>query len=326
MTLNPSIILIGSVNSSKKTLEKLIEHKLNVEGVLGLSPLVSKTVSGYVDLQELAMQNAIPFSYFEKVNSQQVLEFISEKKPDLVFVIGLSQLIKKELLAVPTHGTVGYHPTKLPQGRGRGAIAWMILENVPTAVTFFLMDEGMDSGPIWTQEPFEITETDYAQDVIDKIVLAIGNALDRVLPNLKNGTFSTSLQDEENATYLGKRNPEDGLIDWNASAKDIHKLIRATSCPLPGAYTYLKLNKITVMRASVVESSRFLGVPGRIILADTTNGTVVQTGSGLIRLEHILGWELEDLKVGHSLGFNFERAFFDLRKEIEEIKINNGKD
>jgi methionyl-tRNA formyltransferase len=144
MTPNPSIILIGSVNSSRKTLEKLIEHKLNVTGVLGLSPHVSNDVAGYVDLQELALQNDIPFQYFEKVNSEPVLEFIKERKPDLLFVIGLSQLIKKELLAVPKDGTVGYHPTKLPEGRGRGAVAWMILEKVAPAVTFFLMDEGMD--------------------------------------------------------------------------------------------------------------------------------------------------------------------------------------
>jgi methionyl-tRNA formyltransferase len=325
MTTNPSIILIGSVNSSKKTLEKLIEHKLNVTGVLGLSPAVSKAVSGYVDLQELASNNSIPFEHFEKVNSQPVLEFITGRKPDLVFVIGLSQLIKKELLAVPKHGTIGYHPTKLPEGRGRGAIAWMILENVPPAVTFFLMDEGMDSGPVWTQETFEITDTDYAQDVINKIVLAIGNALDKKLPELKTGLFNTTTQDAQSATYLGKRNPEDGMIDWNRSAKDIHKLIRATSSPLPGAYTYFNLKKITIMRASVFETSNFLGVPGRIILADDLNGIVVQAGNGFIKLEQIVGWNLEDLKVGHTLGFNFEKAFFELRREVEEIKIENGK-
>jgi methionyl-tRNA formyltransferase len=109
------------------------------------------------------------------------------------------------------------------------------------------------------------------------------------------------------------------------SAEDIYKLIRATSTPLPGAYTYFKFNKIIIMRASVFKSNNYLGVPGRIILADDDNGIIVQTGCGFIKLEQIVGWDLQNLKAGHTLGFNFEKAFFELKKEIDELKIKNGK-
>lgn len=125
---NPRIILAGSVNSSRRTLEKLVEHGLNVVGVLGLDPAAAKNVSGYNDLSTFAQEQGIDFSYFSKINNPEVVEFVKSKTPDLLFVIGLSQLVKQELLDVPTVGCIGFHPTKLPEGRGRGAIAWIILD------------------------------------------------------------------------------------------------------------------------------------------------------------------------------------------------------
>ncbi len=92
-----------------------------------------------------------------------------------------------------------------------------------------------------------------------KYLKAIEKALDAVLPDLKKGIFITTPQDESKATYLGKRNPEDGIIDWKQSAKSIHQLIRATTKPLPGAYTYLGTKKVIVWKASMSEITNHLG-------------------------------------------------------------------
>ena len=170
---NPRIILAGSVNSSWLTLQKLVEYKCNVVGVLGLDPASSRNVSGYRDLKPLAEENQIPFKYFSKLNDEEVYEFASHLNVDLLWVIGLSQLVREPLLSLAKHGNVGFHPTLLPKGRGRGAVAWMVLGKAPGAATFFLLDEGMDSGPILGQHPFEIGDQDYAGDVINRIRSAI---------------------------------------------------------------------------------------------------------------------------------------------------------
>ncbi len=324
---NPRVILIGSVNSSRKTLEKLIEHQLHVVAVLGLQPDAAENVSGYYDLKELSESNQIPFQYFSKVNDEVHVDFVKSKAPDLVFVVGLSQMIRESLLSVPKYGLVGYHPTRLPEGRGRGAIAWIILGKVQGAASFFKMDEGMDSGSIWSQVNYDVQENDDATTVVQQILKAIEKALDAVLPDLKKGIFITRPQDESKATYLGKRNPEDGLIDWKQSASNIHQLVRATTKPLPGAYTYLGTKKIIVWKSSISEVSNHLGVIGRIVIADEVLGVHVQTGAGLLKLEQIEGIEIEALKVGNTLGFNFEKEFFKLsdRIEIIENQLKNGK-
>ena len=262
---NPRIILAGSVNSSLKTFGKLIEHRCNLVGVLALDPAKSKNVSGYVDLKPHAEQAGVDSIHFGKISESQVEDFVRQKEPDLLFVIGLSQLVREPLLSMAKVGNVGFHPTRLPEGRGRGAVAWMILGKAPGAATFFLMDEGMDSGPILEQKEYEVTSDDYAQDVIDKIKSSIGEVLDDFLPKLNAGEIVPQPQDHGKATYLGKRAPQDGLIDWNRQAGDIHRLIRATSNPLPGAYSFYKGKKVIISRAELEQKNTHIGVPGRIL-------------------------------------------------------------
>lgn len=326
ITENPKVILIGSVNSSRRTLEKLVEHKLDVVAVLGLHPEAAKNVSGYVDLRNLAESNDIPFQYFTKVNEPEIVDFVKAKNPDLVFVVGLSQMIREELLSIPKYGLIGYHPTRLPQGRGRGAIAWIILGKVQGAASFFKIDEGMDSGSIFSQVNYDVNENDDATSVVHQILKAIDQALDTVLPDLKKGIFNTTPQDESQATYLGKRNPEDGLIDWNQPAVEIHRLIRATTKPLPGAYTYLGTQKMIIWNASVSEIKNHLGVFGRVVIADE-NGVHIQTGEGLLKIENTENIGIEDLKVGQTLGLNFEKEYFKLAERLSTIEnqLNNGK-
>lgn len=317
------IVLAGSVNSSRKTLEKLIEHEMNVVGVLGLHPERSNNVSGYVDLREPAQAQQLPFHYFSNINDQEVVDFLTATQPDLFFVIGLSQLVKEPLLSVPTIGCIGFHPTELPAGRGRGAVAWLILGKAPGAATFFLMGEDMDDGPILAQQPFDVGLDDYAQDVVDKIVEAIGDCLDGMLPPLKRGQLTPRPQNHARATYLGKRNPEDGLINWLDTAAEIHRLIRATSSPLPGAYTYYGDQKIVIQRAVIEHERNIQGVAGRILAYDVDKGILVQTGQGLLWLSEVEGLAPAEMRIGKKLGLDYERELLRLKRELAELKARS---
>lgn len=323
---NPSVVVIGSVNSTRKTIEKLLEHKITISAILGLDPMVSKNVSGYVDLKLLAISNGIPFQYFAKVNSDETIDFLKDKKVDLLFVVGLSQMVLQPLLEIPKYGCIGFHPTKLPKGRGRGAVAWIVLGFVQGAATFFHMDEGMDTGDVWAQEAFHTQDTDYAQDIVNKIVHSIDKALDRVLPDLKEGNFNTVKQLHEDASYLGKRNPEDGLINWEWNAEKIQQLIRATSHPLPGAYTYAGATPLKIYKASISEIKNHIGIPGRVIISNKEQGIHVHTGSGLLKLEEFEGIDKDKLKVGYSLGFHFEKEYIKLLNRLEIIENIKNND
>ena len=301
------IVLAGSVGSSRLTLQALLRHRANVIGVLELQPDVPSAISGFARLNDIAAEANVPCVGFQKLNEPEIVSQVREWQPDLLFVVGLSQLVKAELLSVPKLACVGFHPTLLPRGRGRAPVAWLVLDATPGAANFFVMDDGADSGPILVQEPFNVSPTDDAGSVTASVEQAIVRALDRWLPKLLAGEWNPQPQDEATATYHGKRAPEDGWIDWSKSAREIDALVRAAGRPHPGAFTFLKDRKLLVWRAELDTTTPFRGVIGRVLLTDPQRGALVQTGDGLLWLSDV-AWNDGDaskppkLAVGQRLG------------------------
>jgi methionyl-tRNA formyltransferase len=319
----PRIVFAGSVNTSRTALETIITNQSNLVGVLELAPEAARQVSGYARLDDLAAAAKVPSITFQKINDDAVLAAVAQWQPDLLFVVGLSQLVGEELLTLPKRGCVGFHPTLLPEGRGRAPIAWLALGESRGAATFFLMDAGADSGPILVQEPFDVAPEDYAFNIEESVNQAIRRGLNRWLRELNAGEWDPRPQDHAHATYLAKRAPADGLIDWQASANDVARLVRAASRPFPGAYTYAGGTRVIVWRASAVDRP-IRGVVGRVVELDEHARPVVQAGRGLIALDelevfgdgeaHVL------LRVGAKLGYAVEDEVHRLRRRVTELE------
>lgn len=294
-------VFVGSVLSSKVALETLIENNVNIDLVCSLDEAASKNVTDYFPIHEIAKLNGIPYIKFHKVNSDDVVNKISEVNPDFIFVIGLSQIISKQLLNLANEYVIGFHPTPLPKHRGRAAIPWQIILGVENSkVTLFKIDEGMDSGDIIIQYPYTINKSDYAMDVYNKVCNAMKTALIEAIPKIYSNQVNFIKQNHDEATYLLTRRPEDGKIDWNQSAKDIETLVRATSKPYPGAFTIYKESKVKIWKARYVENNRYIGFPGQIAWIE--NGEIaVVTKDGLLIIEE---YEIENvhskLLVGHK--------------------------
>src|SRR5512136_2877999 len=96
----PKIVLAGSVNSSHRTLQALIRHRMRTVGVLGLAADHSAGVSGYTRMDALAGQAGIPYEEFGDLNAARVVETVRRWSPDVFFIVGLSQMVKKDLLAI----------------------------------------------------------------------------------------------------------------------------------------------------------------------------------------------------------------------------------
>src|SRR5688572_19088016 len=159
-------VVAGSVSTTKVTLDALIRHDAPVAGVLGLDPAFSKNVSGYVDLSTSAREKGIPYLGFRQINSPEVLAALRSWRPDYLFVVGLSQLVSDEVMQSASKFCIGFHPTLLPDGRGRAPLAWLVLDRAPGAATLFQITAEADAGPIIAQVPYDVRETDYAADVL----------------------------------------------------------------------------------------------------------------------------------------------------------------
>lgn len=310
------VLVIGAVNSTKHTLYQLNKYGFDIVGVLGHEPINKNLVSGWVNLKDHSRRLALNYKGFKKINESENIKWAIDKKPDLIFAIGFSQLMSQEWLEVPSIGCIGFHPTVLPKGRGRAPLAWIILEKSMGSATFFLMGNGTDDGPIFIQKLFQVEENDDAKMVENKIETAIVAGLDEWLPRLKKGLWEPIPQDENAASWYGKRSMEDGIINWQNSAYFINRLIKASSMPHPGAYTYFKDCKLIIWKGELEENIDIKGVVGRILLIDKVKGYLVQCGDGLLWINNLESERTMNLSIGEKLGYNIEDEIYRIKKKL----------
>ena len=293
-------ILIGAVTTTRRVLETMIEVDFPISYVFSLDDAVSENVSDYDPIFKTAEKYNVPYKKFKKINDEENVKIIKEIEPDYIFVIGLSQLVKDEIINAAKKGVIGFHPAPLPKYRGRATNVWQQLLGVKeSAVSVFFIDDGIDSGDILAQEPYYIGDDDYAQDVLDKGDEAAIVAMKRVLQQMMDGTLNPVKQNDEEASYTLKRSPEDGFIDWNQSIKDIHLFIRAISKPYPGAFSmYDGKSKIVIYRAEILENKKYIGFNGQIAEL-RKDGFDVVCKDGLLRVTDYENVDNVKMFVGH---------------------------
>lgn len=293
---------IGCVKSSHRLLQILLGMDATTAQVVAV---VTKSESSFnadfVDLAGLCKSEAIPFHYEDSDNRQASLEFLKSYQPDVIYCFGWSYLLNKEMLDLAPLGAIGFHPAPLPQARGRHPLIWaLVLGLEQTAVTFFRMDEGADSGPIISQQPVSITAEDTAATLYEKVLDTAAEQAVDFTNKLATGQSEFLNQDESKATYWRKRSRKDGLIDWRMSAEDIHNLIRALTHPYPGAEFLYHDKPYSVWSSKIAkkEYPRHLEA-GRILAIEHKKILVKCSGTSAIWLHDI---ELSGkLKVGDYL-------------------------
>lgn len=311
---------IGTVMSSYEALEELLINGVDIVGVFTLDKAYTEDVSDYADLKPLCEKFSVPFYTFKHVNDEQVVNELKKVAPDYIFVIGLSQLVKEEILHLPPLGCIGAHPSLLPKGRGRASIPWTILnEDKEGGISVFYLEEGADSGAIISQRQFAVASNENAASLYHKVVSSLRDIIKEIAPQIKKGTLTGAKQNEAFATYTAKRIPTDGFINWDGmSIHEIEKLIRATTYPYPGAYTYYKRKKLIIWEATIVDCTEFIAIPGQILKV-TENQTVwIKTIDGVLELgkvsfegKKVMSGEVIKL-IGHKLGINMAEIIEEL--------------
>lgn len=202
-------------------------------------------------------------------------------RPDIVLVCGWYWLIKN--LSIPHYGI---HNSLLPKYRGGAPLVWSIINGEPfVGSTVFQLTPGMDAGPVLHQVRTPLSDTDGVADVLARIESALVTELPAKWRALLKGAAELTPQDESQATYCGQRIPDDGLIDWNRTAIQVHDFIRAQSAPYPGAFTYCGHDRINIDRASV-DPRQWSGTPGQVLERNTAF-TVIACGDGAVRVHGI---------------------------------------
>jgi len=260
------IVFIGTVEFSRKALEKLISFNSDIAGVF------TKKAPGFnadfSDLSEICTKNEILFWQVDNINSKNNVMCIKKLKPDVIFCLGFSQILKKPILNIPKIGVIGYHPSKLPSNRGKHPLIWaLVLGLTSTASTYFFMDDGADSGDIISQKEIEITYDDNARSLYDKVVNAALVQLKEILQDLKRGDIKRISQDHAKSNYWRKRTNDDGRIKFTSKSREIYNLVRALTKPYVGAHVLYNGKEIKIWEAKEAEVEKLGEVSGRVLEA-----------------------------------------------------------
>ena len=199
--------------------------------------------SGRIFLDEIAKNSNTPLFKLNHINDPDVANLLAEYEIDWLFIIGWSQIASAELISIPRMGIIGAHPTLLPIGRGRAAVPWAIIKGLDkTGVTFFKMDEGVDTGEILDQFEIPISKNENAISLYDKVNTAHVDLIKQIWPKLIEGSIAGIKQDETLASYWEGRTPADGELKFSMSVMEVDCLVRATTRPYPGAYKVMDNN------------------------------------------------------------------------------------
>ena len=198
-------------------------------------------------------------------------------EPDLIFVVGWSQLVRDSFIALASEGVFGMHPTLLPRHRGRAPVPWAILTGLArTGVTLFeIVDASADSGSIVGQVTLDVAPDETATTLFARIADAHVELTQELLPQIIARTAPRIPQDPTRASSWPRRTPADGIIDWDTRAPYLYDWVRAQTRPYPGAFTFLGDEKVIVWSARRRRSCRRgAGGHGRRGRAGRTRGGV----------------------------------------------------
>ena len=204
--------------------------------------------------------------------------FLLVAQCDLVLTIGFGVLLPETVLNIPKFGFINLHFSLLPRWRGAAPVQRALeAGDSTTGVTVFKLDAGMDTGPIYTSLPFDISPTTNTADLLENLAsLGVQAVLDAI--SLIESGQSPKVQSSEEATRAYKLTSEEAQIDWSQGSLAIVNKVRAFY-PNPGAWSIFRGIKIKIDAAIVNES---ILKPGEIALQD--KAVLVGTGDGTIEL------------------------------------------
>lgn len=275
--------MIGAVESTAVTLQAMIAAGHPPAAVAGLPASLAARHSDFVDMEGRARDADVPFIPAPSVNAPETVDRIAALAPDWLVVVGWSQICRPPLLATPRVGAVGYHPSPLPELRGRAVLAWtLLLGRDRTAGTLFSLEPTVDSGDILAQRAFSVDRRESLPGLMAKHMRALDGMWAELLPRMAAGPVSGRPQDPSRASYCAKRTAEDGRIDWAAGADPIDRLVRAVTAPYPGAFTHRGGDRLTVWEAEPWAGPVHYGLPGQVLAVGETDVLVAcRTGEAL---------------------------------------------
>jgi methionyl-tRNA formyltransferase len=212
---------------------------------------------------------------------ENFLARLREIAPDCCPVVAYGALLPRAAIGIPAHGWVNLHFSLLPAWRGAAPVQHSVIAGDEiTGASTFLIEEGLDSGPVYGTVTEVIRPTDTSGDLLTRLAFAGAGLLAATMDGIEDGTLKAVPQPAECVTIAPKITVEDARVDWSAPALRVDRVVRGCT-PAPGAWTAFRGERLKLIQVTPVPGLTDL-TPGA--LAVGKNNVYVGTGSYAVEL------------------------------------------
>ena len=286
------IVFMGTPDFAVQSLRALVEGGYNVVGVITMPDKPKGKHHSELwqsPVKEYALSRNLPILQPEKLKDEEFIQQLKEWKANLQIVVAF-RMLPELVWNMPQFGTFNLHASLLPQYRGAAPINWAIINGEKeTGITTFFLTHEIDTGKIIDQEKIEITDTDNAEIIHDKLMNLGAKLVVKTVDNIIND-FVQPIEQEKLFTTKSELKPapkifkETCKIDWNKNTKEIYDFIRGLS-PYPAAWTELTTEKGVSLNLKIFQADKLLEEHNKLsgkIISDGKSFIKVSTNDGFI--------------------------------------------
>ena len=234
-------------------------------------------------VKQAALELGLSVHQPTKVRTGELGTWLREKNADVALVMAYGRILPADVLAAPRRGAMNLHASLLPQYRGAAPINWVIVNGeTRTGISLMQMDEGLDTGPVYARHALDLSETETAGSLAERIATLAAHVVRADLAAAVDGKLNAEPQDAALASYAPLIERQHLQVDWGRSAVEIARLVRGMA-PRPGAFTLLAGKVLRLHEARATAGPMPPGAaPGTVSVLGKR--ALVATGSGTLEL------------------------------------------
>ena len=242
------------------------------------------------DFELLAAQIKSRIFITKSLDLEELMQIVRENHIRAAISVNWKYTIKKSFLDLFECGILNFHLGNLPDYKGNATVNWTIIngENMIYG-NVHKMDPVLDAGDVISRKAIPITEQTYIADILKQAALDAPYLYEEALQKVLKQPDAFELKGSLHGLRCYPRLPEDSQVNWNESAQKISRLIRASSEPYSGAYSYLNEGQIIIWKARIFNHvEKYLAVPGHIVGIQKDSKTIhVACGDGMLEIQEI---------------------------------------
>lgn len=235
------IVFMGTPEFAVGILDTIYQRNYDIVGVITApdKPAGRGQKIKYSAVKEYALEKGLTLLQPTNLKDENFLAELKALEANLQVVVAF-RMLPEAVWKMPELGTFNLHASLLPQYRGAAPINWAVINGEKrTGVTTFFIDEKIDTGAMILKEETEISATETAGELHDRLMELGKDAVAKTLTLIEAGNVQTTIQPQDGDIKTAyKLNKDNCKIDWNRTGQEIYNQIRGLS-PYPAAWTFI---------------------------------------------------------------------------------------